>query len=125
MSIGISIWKIRIIGIRTGANFFFAHAPDIIRAMKKQSWLFPFLLLAGALIYVFLSRAQIPGDGFDTFGTDTVRAEVTDILEEVKLNLAETCKPTRSCERPSLRENTKAFPWKSITGNGKSARTNI
>ena len=55
--------------------------------MKKQSWLFPFLLLAGALIYVFLSRAQIPGDGFDTFGTDTVRAEVTDILEEGEIEL--------------------------------------
>ena len=55
--------------------------------MNKQSWLFPFLLLAGALIYVFLTKAQIPGEGFDTFGTDTVRAEVTDILEEGEIEM--------------------------------------
>jgi len=55
--------------------------------MNKNTWLFPFLLLAGTLLYVFLSKVQIPGEGFDTFGADTVRAEVTDILEEGEIEM--------------------------------------
>jgi uncharacterized membrane protein len=59
----------------------------IIRAMKNRSWLFPFLLLAGAILYTVLSEAQLPGDGFATFGADTVRAEVVQIIEEGEVDL--------------------------------------
>ncbi len=57
--------------------------------MKKQSWLFPFLLLIGALIYTLLTRTQLPTDGFSTYGADTVRAEVTQIIEEGEIQLGE------------------------------------
>lgn len=50
--------------------------------MKKTSWLFPFLLLIGVTTYTFFARVQLPGDGFATFGADTVRAEVLQIIEE-------------------------------------------
>jgi uncharacterized membrane protein len=50
--------------------------------MKNRSWLFPLLLLAGVILYSVFGRVQIPGDGFSTFGSDTVRAEVVQILEE-------------------------------------------
>jgi uncharacterized membrane protein len=56
--------------------------------MKKQSWLFPFLLLVAVLIYVSLTRVELPGDGFSTFGTDTVRGEVTQIIEEGEIDLS-------------------------------------
>ncbi|MBI3162054.1 MAG: YibE/F family protein [Chloroflexi bacterium] len=55
--------------------------------MKRQSWLFPFLLLAAVLLYVFLAKVQLPGDGFSTFGADTVRAQVTQIIEEGEVDL--------------------------------------
>ena len=55
--------------------------------MKKQSWLFPFLLLIGALIYILLTRTQLQGDGFSTYGADTVRAEVTQIIEEGQIQM--------------------------------------
>src|SRR5690606_9987880 len=32
--------------------------------------------------YTLLTQVQLPGDGFATFGADTVRAEVTQIIEE-------------------------------------------
>lgn len=57
--------------------------------MKNQSWLFPFLLLIGALIYTTLTRAQLQSDGFSTYGADTVRAEVTQIIEEGEIQLGE------------------------------------
>jgi uncharacterized membrane protein len=57
--------------------------------MKKQSWLFPFLLLIGALLYTLLTRTQLPGDGFSTYGADTVRAEVIQIIEEGEIQLGE------------------------------------
>ena len=50
--------------------------------MKKTSWLFPFLLLIGVTTYTFFARVQLSGDGFATFGADTVRAEVLQIIEE-------------------------------------------
>lgn len=50
--------------------------------MKNRSWLFPFLLLIGVLSYTLLTQVQLPGDGFATFGADTVRAEVQQIIEE-------------------------------------------
>jgi uncharacterized membrane protein len=55
--------------------------------MKKQSWLFPLLLLAGVSLYFYFSREPLPGEGFTTFGSDTVRAEVTQIIEEGNINL--------------------------------------
>lgn len=63
------------------------HRRFIIRAMKNRSWLFPFLLLIGALTYTLLTQVQLPGDGFSTFGADTVRAEVLQIIEEGEIDL--------------------------------------
>lgn len=53
-----------------------------MRAMKNNSWLFPFMFLIGVLAYIALTEVQLPGDGFSTLGSDTVRAEVVQILEE-------------------------------------------
>lgn len=55
--------------------------------MKNRSWLFPFLLLIGALTYTLLTQVQLPGDGFATFGADTVRAEVQFIIEEGQIDV--------------------------------------
>jgi uncharacterized membrane protein len=55
--------------------------------MKTKSWLFPFLLLIAAIVYTTLSRVELPGEGFSTFGADTVRAEVLQIIEEGKVDL--------------------------------------
>lgn len=56
-------------------------------AMKIKSWLFPFLLLIGTIAYAILSRVQLPGDGFSTFGADTVRAKIVGIIEEGQIEL--------------------------------------
>ncbi len=56
-------------------------------AMKIKSWLFPFLLLIGTIAYAVLSRVQLPGDGFSTFGADTVRAKIVQIIEEGQIEL--------------------------------------
>ncbi|MBI5825844.1 MAG: YibE/F family protein [Chloroflexi bacterium] len=55
--------------------------------MKTKSWLFPFLLLVAAMVYAGFSKVQLPGDGFSTYGADTVRAEVVQIIEEGKIDL--------------------------------------
>jgi len=55
--------------------------------MKNRSWLFPSLLLVAAILYAVLSKVQLPGDGFATFGADTVRAEVVQIIEEGQVDL--------------------------------------
>ncbi len=55
--------------------------------MKTKSWLFPFLLLIAAILYTTLSKVQLPGDGFATFGADTVRAEVVQIVDEGQVDL--------------------------------------
>lgn len=55
--------------------------------MKKTSWLFPFLLLIGVTAYTLLNQAQLPGEGFSTFGADTVRAEVLQIIDEGEIDL--------------------------------------
>ena len=55
--------------------------------MRKQSWLFPFVLLVAVLLYFQFSRVQLPGDGFTTFGSDPVRAEVLQIIEEGQVDL--------------------------------------
>ena len=58
--------------------------------MKNKTWLFPFLLLIGVTAYTLLTRVQLPGDGFATFGADTVRAEVTQIIEEGQIQFGES-----------------------------------
>jgi len=55
--------------------------------MKKQTWFFPLFLFFGALMYLALTRAALPVGGFSTLGADTVRAEVTQILEEGEATL--------------------------------------
>lgn len=59
----------------------------IIRAMKNNKWIFPFALFAAVLIYLTFSKTQPLGAGFSTFGADTVRAEVTQIIEEGEIDL--------------------------------------
>lgn len=55
--------------------------------MKIKSWLFPFLLLIATILYAVLSKVQLPGDGFATYGADTVRAEVVEIIEVGQVDL--------------------------------------
>lgn len=55
--------------------------------MKNKSWLFPFLLLIAVALYTLFSQVQLPGDGFSTFGADTVRAEIVQIIEEGQIDL--------------------------------------
>ncbi|MFN8380723.1 MAG: YibE/F family protein [Anaerolineales bacterium] len=55
--------------------------------MKIKSWLFPFLLLIATILYAVLSKVQLPGDGFATYGADTVRAEVVEIIETGQVDL--------------------------------------
>ncbi|MBP6208326.1 MAG: YibE/F family protein [Anaerolineales bacterium] len=55
--------------------------------MKKQSWLFPFLLLTAVTLYSTFSRVELPGDGFSTFGSETIRAEVVQIIEEGQIDM--------------------------------------
>lgn len=50
--------------------------------MKNRSWLFPIVLLSAIAIYAYFNHLVIPGQGFSTMGSDTVRAEVKQILEE-------------------------------------------
>ncbi len=53
----------------------------------KNKWLFPLLLLAAALAYLSLFPTKIPGGGFSTFGSDSVRAEVKTIIEQGETTL--------------------------------------
>ncbi|MDD2921544.1 MAG: YibE/F family protein [Anaerolineales bacterium] len=55
--------------------------------MKNAKWFFPLALLALTLVYLTLSKVQLPGGGFSTFGSDTVRAEVTRIIEEGNIEM--------------------------------------
>ncbi len=55
--------------------------------MKNRSWLFPFLLLIAVVLYSSFAKVQLPGDGFSTIGSDTVRAEVTQIIEEGEVDM--------------------------------------
>jgi uncharacterized membrane protein len=57
--------------------------------MKKRSWLFPFLLLIAVVLYSTFAKVELPGEGFSTFGSDTVRAEVTQIIEEGEIEMGE------------------------------------
>ena len=56
--------------------------------MKNRSWLFPFLLLVAVVVYSYFNNVKIPGEGFSTIGSDTVRAEVTKILEEGEIDMS-------------------------------------
>ena len=55
--------------------------------MKNKSWLFPFLLLFAVVLYSSFAKVQLPGDGFSTIGSDTVRAEVVQIIEEGEIDM--------------------------------------
>ncbi len=55
--------------------------------MKIKSWLFPFLLLVAVVLYSTFAKVELPGDGFSTIGSDTVRAEVTQIIEEGEIDM--------------------------------------
>ncbi len=55
--------------------------------MKNRSWLFPLLLLVAVVLYSVFARVEIPGDGFSTIGSDTVRAEVIQIIEEGEIDM--------------------------------------
>jgi uncharacterized membrane protein len=55
--------------------------------MKNKSWLFPFILLIAAVLYSALFQVTTPGEGFSTIGSDTVRAEVTQIIEEGEMDM--------------------------------------
>jgi uncharacterized membrane protein len=57
--------------------------------MKNKSWLFPFLLLVAVVLYSVFAKVEIPGNGFSTIGSDTVRAEVTQIIEEGEITMGE------------------------------------
>ncbi|MBI5952112.1 MAG: YibE/F family protein [Chloroflexi bacterium] len=57
--------------------------------MKNRSWLFPLLLLVGVVLYSVFARVEVPGDGFSTVGSDTVRAEVVQIIEEGEVTMGE------------------------------------
>jgi len=75
--------------------------------MKKQSWLFPVLLLIGTFTYTILNQVGIPGEGFSTYGSDTVRAEVVQILEEGEIQLRENLQ-TYQIVRVNILEGTYA-----------------
>ena len=55
--------------------------------MKNKSWLFPFLLLFAVVLYSSFAKVQLPGDGVSTIGSDTVRAEVVQIIEEGEIDM--------------------------------------
>jgi len=55
--------------------------------MKLKSWLFPLLLLAGVILYSTFAKVELPGEGFSTVGSDTVRAEVVQIIEEGDIDM--------------------------------------
>jgi uncharacterized membrane protein len=57
--------------------------------MKNRSWLFPLLLLVAVVLYSVFAKVEVPGDGFSTMGSDTVRAEVVQIIEEGEINMGE------------------------------------
>ena len=55
--------------------------------MKYRSWLFPVLLLIAVVLYSTFNKADLPGNGFSTIGSDTVRAEVIQIIDEGKVEM--------------------------------------
>jgi uncharacterized membrane protein len=57
--------------------------------MKQYRWQIILVLAAIAAFFAFstLIRVEMPGEGFSTLGSDTVRAEVTQILEEGEIDM--------------------------------------
>ena len=57
--------------------------------MKQFKWQIILILAALAAFFAFpyFTRVELPGEGFETFGSDTVRAEVTQIIEEGEIDL--------------------------------------
>jgi len=55
--------------------------------MKNKSWLFPFVLFVAVAVYAYFNNVEVPGTGFSTMGSDTVRAEVAQILEEGEVDM--------------------------------------
>ena len=55
----------------------------------KSTWFIPILLLAAAALFLspLFNHPQLPAEGFSTFGSQTVRAEVTQIIEEGVIDL--------------------------------------
>ena len=58
--------------------------------MKHLRWQIILILAALAVFFTFpyFNSAKIPGEGFSTIGSDTVRAEVTKILEEGQVDMS-------------------------------------
>lgn len=57
--------------------------------MRQFKWQIMIILAAVAAFFAFpyFTRVELPGKGFDTFGSDTARAEVTQINEQGEINL--------------------------------------
>jgi uncharacterized membrane protein len=57
--------------------------------MKQFRWQIILILAALAAFFAFpyFNHIELPGDGFSTFGSDTVHAEVTQIIEEGEVDL--------------------------------------
>jgi uncharacterized membrane protein len=55
--------------------------------MKNKSWLIPFLLFVAVAIYAYFNKVEIPGEGFSTLGSDTVRAQVAQIVDEGQIDM--------------------------------------
>lgn len=57
--------------------------------MKQFKWQIILILAAIAVFFgwPYFNHVTIPGDGFSTFGADTVRAEVTQIIEEGQIDM--------------------------------------
>ncbi|MBI5943151.1 MAG: YibE/F family protein [Chloroflexi bacterium] len=57
--------------------------------MKQFKW--QIILIVAAVVFFFawpyFNAVELPGDGFSTFGSDTVRAEVTQIIEEGEVDM--------------------------------------
>lgn len=60
-----------------------------MKNIQKLKWQALLILAAVAAYFLFpyLNRVELPGDGFSTFGADTVRAEVTRIIEEGEIDM--------------------------------------
>jgi len=57
--------------------------------MKQFKWQIILIIAALAAFFTFpyFNHVQLPGEGFSTFGSDTVRAEVTQIIEEGEVDM--------------------------------------
>jgi len=57
--------------------------------MKQFKW--QIILITAAVVFFFawpyFNAVELPGDGFSTFGADTVRAEVTQIIDEGQVDM--------------------------------------